>query len=92
MSERPKLYKLKHKPTGLYFQPSRGNGNLSKKGKVYIDRKPDVTWGHVLRVYPQTGSGVANIVKQHWQLDDAEYRNSTRYVKTKTEDWEIEEL
>lgn len=34
------LYKLKHKPTGLYYQPVRGRfnrnkTNLSKRGKVY---------------------------------------------------------
>lgn len=33
------LYKLKHIPTGLYYQPvkgSYGNGtNLSKRGKIY---------------------------------------------------------
>lgn len=28
-----KLYRLKHKPTGLYYQP--GNINLSMKGKIY---------------------------------------------------------
>lgn len=36
------LYKLKHKPTGLYYQPvSRtycwNKTNLSKKGKIYQD-------------------------------------------------------
>lgn len=34
------IYKLKHKPTGLYYQPVRGRWsgqktNLSKKGKIY---------------------------------------------------------
>ncbi len=28
-----KLYRLKHKPTGLYYKP--GNINLSTKGKIY---------------------------------------------------------
>lgn len=35
-----KIYRLKHKPTGLYYQPVRGRWigektNLSKKGKIY---------------------------------------------------------
>lgn len=34
-----KVYRLKHKPTGLYYQPVRGKygnqTNLSKRGKVY---------------------------------------------------------
>lgn len=34
------IYKLKHNPTGLYYQPVRGRfrkykTNLSKKGKIY---------------------------------------------------------
>lgn len=29
-------YKLKHKPTGLYYKPNKGTGsNLSTRGKVY---------------------------------------------------------
>lgn len=27
-------YRIKHKPTGLYYKPSKGN-NLSKNGKIY---------------------------------------------------------
>lgn len=30
------LYRIKHKPTGLYVTPNkRGNGNLSEKGEIY---------------------------------------------------------
>ena len=32
------FYKILHKPTGLYFTPSRGHGNLSSKGKVYANK------------------------------------------------------
>lgn len=36
------MYKLKHTPTGLYFQPLRGNyeyaTNLSKNGKIYTTK------------------------------------------------------
>ncbi len=31
-----KPYRLKHKPSGLYYQPSKGGNNLSTKGKVYL--------------------------------------------------------
>lgn len=37
-----KVYKILHKPTGLYFTPSRGYGNLSTTGKIYA-RKPSLT-------------------------------------------------
>lgn len=41
-----KFYKLRHKPTGLFYKPSNfaygGNkSNLSEKGKVYI-KKPSI--------------------------------------------------
>ena len=29
------LYRIKHKPTGLYYHPVRNGNNLSKIGKVY---------------------------------------------------------
>lgn len=31
-----KPYRIKHKASGLYYQPSRNHCNLSKNGKVYI--------------------------------------------------------
>lgn len=36
-----KVYKLRHKPTGLYFKPSlyRDQANLGQEGKLYY-RKP----------------------------------------------------
>lgn len=30
-----KAYRVKHIPTGLYYQPRNGHNNLSPKGKVY---------------------------------------------------------
>jgi len=40
-----KLYKLRHKPTGLYYKPSkhRSKSNLSAQGKVYHTR-PSFGW------------------------------------------------
>lgn len=31
-----KAYRIKHIPTGLYYQPAKGGSNLSEKGKVYL--------------------------------------------------------
>lgn len=31
-----KPYRIKHKASGLYYQPARNHSNLSKNGKVYI--------------------------------------------------------
>jgi hypothetical protein len=31
-----KPYRIKHKASGLYYQPANNHSNLSKKGKVYM--------------------------------------------------------
>lgn len=31
-----KPYRIRHKASGLYYQPSRNHSNLSKNGKVYM--------------------------------------------------------
>jgi hypothetical protein len=45
-----KVYKILHKPTGLYFTPSRGYGNFSKTGKIYT-KPPRIEWaGTTVRI------------------------------------------
>lgn len=36
-------YRLKHIPTGLYYQPSKNGNNLSKRGKVYLTKANPLT-------------------------------------------------
>lgn len=31
-----KLYRIKHKASGLYYHPARNHSNLGKNGKVYM--------------------------------------------------------
>ena len=49
------VYKILHKPTGLFFTPSKGHGNLSDTGKVY-PRKPNLDW---------TGNSVKVVIKPY---------------------------
>jgi len=45
-----KVYKILHKPTGLFFTPSKGYGNLSSTGKIY-PKEPKLEWaGDCIRV------------------------------------------
>ena len=37
-----KVYKILHKPTGLFYTPSDGHGNLSTTGKIYA-KKPNLS-------------------------------------------------
>lgn len=90
-----KLYKLRHIPTGLFFTPSKGNGNLSTKGKVYVDIIPRLEWIGNLKIVIWSSSG--KMSKTHKLICD--YFNLdfnggmvNEYVKTNPEDWEIIEL
>lgn len=76
-----KIYKIKHKPTGLYYKPSvyPYHHNLSKTGKVY-HRKPNIesflSFGGVLFYYHP-------LKTKNWSDKTSERRNTT------LEDWEI---
>lgn len=73
-----KVYRLKHKPTGLYFKPSRygSKSNLSKNGKVY-SQIPSMSY---------VKNGYHHPLKQKWPKPNYEMRN---YIP---QDWEIEEV
>ena len=88
-----KLYKLKHLPTGLFFTPSKGSGNLSTKGKIYIDRIPTLEWCKQIRIqlYPETKSNKNKILIETFNLDTTKWKIDECF-KTEPEDWEIIEL
>lgn len=55
-----KPYRLKHIPTGLYFQPTNNWNNLSKKGKIYTGNSNGLTGCQdtiTLDINPDTNTG-----------------------------------
>lgn len=90
-----KAYRLKHIPTGLYFSPSKATGNLSVKGKVYIDRKPSLDWVKTIRIkiwsFKKDPSGKSKTICEFFNID---YNSGyvDKYVKTNLNDWIIEEV
>ena len=76
-----KVYKILHKPTGLYFTPSKGHGNLSQTGKIYA-RKPRIEWaqGSVrLVIKPWSGAKLTKkhqILVDHLDLQQSKHRTS----------------
>lgn len=94
MEKNIKLYRLKHKPTGLYFTPSKGNGNLSKKGKIYINRIPSLDWVKNIRIkifnFKKDPSGINKMICEFFNID---YNKGfvDKYVKSNIDDWIIEE-
>lgn len=93
-----KVYKILHKPTGLFFIPSRsGRGNLSKIGKIY-PRPPRLEWaGTSIRVVLKTFGNSRKIQKHQQILVDyfnlEQQPNGGYWIdkcyKCSPEDWEI---
>jgi hypothetical protein len=80
------VYKLKHVPTGMYYQPTKGRWahektNLSTRGKIYTTK-----------LYPKKISAV-NISKSQAEKLNVLTRESSfkeLMVDTKPEDWVVE--
>jgi hypothetical protein len=95
-----KVYKILHKPTGLYFTPSQGSGNLSTTGKIY-SRKPSLTVciGGSIRIIVHEWkdkklSKKLQTIVNFFEIPKPE--NETYWIdkhfSTPYEDWEIVEL
>lgn len=89
-------YRIKHKPTGLYFKPSKGGSNLSAKGKIYTSL-PSLKWaGDTVRIRIRGDeveklSKVKQILINYFNLKMGQkYVWLDRYEKVPLEDWEIE--
>ena len=88
-----KLYKLKHLPTGLFYTPSKGSGNLSTKGKIYVNLIPKLDWCKQVRIifHPEVKSKKNKVLSETFNVDLTKYRVDEIF-RTKPEDWEIIEI
>ena len=92
------IYKLKHVPTGLYYQPHRHRGsNLSKRGKIYQTSTHGLSSAFknkraTFTVYCEKDSRIYKLCNNILNFED--YRFSYNQVKaeTKVSDWIIEEI
>lgn len=86
-SEKPKFYKLLHKPTGLFYQPLKHRvGNLGTIGKVYAARKPLAPMQIKLcGTYKKKLCKREQLIKDFFNFEG--YEN--RYVDTPLTDWEV---
>lgn len=66
-------YRIKHIPSGLYYQPVRGyiKANLSKRGKVYLTGTNPITLQRLDYIYIQVDkeTRVFNLVKDLFPID-----------------------
>ena len=88
-----KLYKLKHLPTGLFYTPSKGSGNLSVKGKIYVGIYPQLSWCNQVRIkfYTDQKNKKNQLLIEHFKLDTSRYIVDSCF-KTDPSDWEIIEI
>jgi len=101
-----KPYKLKHVPTGLYYQPHKHRGShLSKRGKIYqtsvnilsIGYYSDSSKRDTLVILCEYGSQIYNLTKDilNWsEPSRSYYGNKSGQVKCTTlvSDWIKEKI
>lgn len=92
------MYKLKHIPTGLYYQPHKhGGSNLSKRGKVYQTathglssafKRPEKSFS----VYCAKDSIVHKQTKDILSFTDCRWSYNQMIGETSVSDWIVEEI
>lgn len=95
-----KPYKLKHTPTGLYYQPKKHRGaNLSERGKIYQTKNNILSMGfysdgshrQILTLYANKSTRVYKKTKDILPWKES-YNYNECEVETKIEDWVKEEI
>jgi hypothetical protein len=94
-----KVYKILHKPTGLYFTPSKGYGNLSTSGKIYTSSPNLDRIGESIRLIIQTWDKNKKLSKKDQKIVDHFKITPTnevywvdRHFPVPKGDWEIVEF
>lgn len=80
------VYKLRHKPTGLFYQPTKGRwrhnvSNLSKRGKIYETKQ-----------YPRNlhkGSTAVSVTLRKQFGLPLKQEGYSDYLITRESDWEV---
>lgn len=92
------MYKLKHIPTGLYYQPHKHRGsNLSKRGKVYQTATHGLSSAirskhTTFSVYCEKDSIVHKQTKDILKYTECRWSYNQMTAETLVSDWIIEEI
>lgn len=92
-----KPYRVKHIPTGLYFQPHKHRGShLSKNGKIYQTPQNGLNTGvynrTIFRVQCKKDSKVHKQTESILEWQKCSWAFGQLYAETKFSDWEEEEI
>lgn len=91
-----KPYRIRHKVSGLYYQPAINHSNLSKKGKVYMTNNSLLMLNNsydYIAISVRKGTKVHDILEKEMPLKGVEsfYEKAVCYRVPKSE-FEKEEL
>lgn len=92
------MYRLKHIPTGLYYQPHKHRGsNLSKRGKVYQTATHGLSETMrskktVFFVYCEKDSVVHRQTKDILNYTECRWSYNQMMAETLVSDWIVEEI
>lgn len=91
-----KPYRIKHKASGLYYQPTVNHSNLSKKGKVYMTNNSLLMLNNsydYIAISVRKGTKIHDILEKEMPLKGVEvfYGTAVCYRVPKSE-FEKEEL
>lgn len=91
-----KPYRIKHKASGLYYQPSRNHSNLSKIGKVYMTNNSPLLINNgydYISVSVRKGTKVHNNLEKEMPLKGVdEFFGMAVYYRVPKSEFEKEEL
>lgn len=92
------IYKLKHVPTGLYYQPHKHRGsNLSKKGKIYQTATHGLSSAMrdrhtTFSIQVEKDSIIHKLTKDILNYKECRWTYNQLHAETLLTDWIIEEI
>ncbi len=92
------MYKLKHVPTGLYYQPHKhGRSNLGKRGKIYQTATHGLSTAFkneskLFTIYVDKDSAVFKQTNDVLDYVECKYSYNQMKAETNISDWIIEEV
>lgn len=88
------MYRIKHIPTGLYYQPKQSSGNLSKIGKIYGTlgyAKNSVGSSKKVTISVKINSAVYKQTKDLIKYTKSTWSYNEMYYNSDISEWEFEE-
>lgn len=91
-----KPYRIKHKDSGLYYQPACNHSNLSKKGKVYMTNNSPLLINDgcdYISISVRKGTKLHNILEKEMPLKGVEvFFGKAVYYRVPKSEFEKEDL